>query len=68
MRNGPDPDSPYGRTRRDRARTMSESQLREMVDRLLEQCGREDVYARSQDVGRPCNSLYTEEIYRLLGL
>jgi len=55
--------SDYGHVMRTRALMMTESQLREAVDHLLEQCGRED---SNPDPDR--RKLYTCEIYMVLGI
>lgn len=56
----------YNHELRARALSLPETVLRKAVDRLLEQCGREEVHQRP---GSPrAEMLHTSEIYMLLGL
>lgn len=56
----------YNHELRARALAVPEVALRQAVDRLLEQCGKEDTHA-IPGLSR-AQMLYTSEIYALLGL
>lgn len=56
----------YNHELRARALSLPEADLRMAVDRLLEQCGKEEAYPAPSDPRS--QMLYTSEIYRLLGL
>jgi hypothetical protein len=59
-------DQDYNHELRTRALSLPEAALRRAVDRLLEQCGREEVH---QVPGSPrAEMLHTSEIYMVLGL
>lgn len=56
----------YNHELRVRALSLTETELRQRVDRLLEQCGREDTWPDSSNPRS--QMLHTSEIYLLLGL
>jgi hypothetical protein len=56
----------YNHELRARALALSETDLRRVVDRLLEQCGKEEAYPVPSDPRS--GMLHATEIYRLLGL
>lgn len=59
-------DEDYNHELRARALSLDETTLRRAVDKLLEQCGREEVHARP---GSPrAGMLHASEIYMVLGL
>lgn len=56
----------YNHELRVRALALPETDLRRAVDRLLEQCGKEEAYPAPSDPRS--GMLYASEIYQLLGL
>jgi hypothetical protein len=58
--------SSYGAQMRTRALVLPENDLRQAVDRLLEQCGREEAH-QAPDSDR-AGMLHVSEIYFLLGI